>query len=188
MSVQVQLRRDTLANIQTAGFGAQGELWIATDTQEIYLQSGAEPPAGGSPIGGHAGVFGSLIRPPTLIESAGVGGEALTTGVTSFSSALKIPAGWNYILGAGWHIDTSVTGVTTVDFGVTGDTSGSFYFANSQSPSLTAGSTGLWQPSFAVRYFASATSLVFVSHAATNITAGAIRFVVLFMPIAPPSS
>ncbi|MGP0008543.1 MAG: hypothetical protein ACLPIG_07525 [Methylocella sp.] len=187
MSVQVQLRRDTLANILAAAAGAQGELWVATDTNEVYLNDGSL--VGGHPVGGAHGTFGSLIRPPAIIESSGAGGETLGTGVTSFSSTLKIPAGWNYILWAGWLIKTSVTGVTTVDFGVTGDpVGGNFYFKNADSPSLTAGSTSLYQPQYALRYFASPTSLLFVSHAATNITAGAIRFAVCYMPVSAPSS
>jgi len=183
MSVQVQLRRDTLANILAAAAGAQGELWVATDTNEVYLNDGSL--TGGHPVGGARGAFGSLIRPPTIIESSGAGGETLTTGVTSFSSVLKIPAGWNYILWAGWLIKTSVTGVTTVDFGVTGNAT---YFTSAGSPSLTAGSTSLYEPSYPLIYFASPTSFLFTSHAATNITAGAIRFAACYMPVSAPTS
>jgi hypothetical protein len=187
MSVQVQLRRDTLANILAASpLGAQGELWVATDTNEVYLNDNVI--AGGHPVGGARGAFGSLIRPPAIIESSGAGGEMLTTGVTSFSSTLKIPAGWNYILWAGWLIKTAVTGVTTVDFGVTGDSLTSYYFKYNDTPSLTLGSTSLYEPSYPLRYFSSPTSLLFVSQAGTNITAGALRFAVCYMPVSAPSS
>ena len=40
MSVQVQLRRDTLANV-LANHGAAGEVFISTDTKELFVQDGA---------------------------------------------------------------------------------------------------------------------------------------------------
>jgi hypothetical protein len=46
MSVQVQLRRDTYANV-AANFGAPGELFIDTTNQRVVVQDGATP--GGFP-------------------------------------------------------------------------------------------------------------------------------------------
>jgi hypothetical protein len=40
MSVQVQLRRDTLANV-LANHGAPGEVYISTDTKGLFVQDGA---------------------------------------------------------------------------------------------------------------------------------------------------
>ncbi|MGH6843113.1 MAG: hypothetical protein ACREDV_13700, partial [Methylocella sp.] len=39
MSVQVQLRRDTLANV-LANKGVAGEVFVSTDTHEIFVQDG----------------------------------------------------------------------------------------------------------------------------------------------------
>ncbi|MGA7384500.1 MAG: hypothetical protein WBW81_07360 [Methylocella sp.] len=182
MSVQVQLRRDTLANV-TANFGAVGEVFVTTDTQEMYLQHGATP-GNAFKIGGAYGPFGSFAK-SGIIESAGAGGETLGTGVTTYTSTVQLPAGYKFIMGAGWLVKTTVTGVTTVSFGVTGS---STLFASAASGiSWTAGSTVVFGENL-LRYDAAPVSLVFTSAAATNITAGALRFVVHYILLGPPTS
>jgi Major tropism determinant N-terminal domain len=181
MSVQVQLRRDTLANV-LANHGALGEVFISTDTKELFIQDGATN--GGFGAGGTYGAFGSFARKPALIESAGAGGETLTTGVTTYTSTVQLPAGYKFIMGAGWRINTTITGITTIDFGVTGSAT---LFAAIQSPSLTAGSTVIYGQN-QVRFDAAPVSLLLTSHAGTNFTAGAIRFVVQYILLSPPTS
>src|SRR3984893_13368082 len=98
MSVQVQLRRDTLANV-LANHGALGEVFVSTDTHGLFVQDGATN--GGVGAGGTFGAFGSFARQPALIESAGAGGETLTTGATTYTSTARLPAGYKLIIGAG---------------------------------------------------------------------------------------
>ncbi len=180
MSVQVQLRRDTLANV-LANHGAAGEVFISTDTKELFIQDGATN--GGFKASGARAVFGSLAQ-PALAESAGAGGETLTTGVTAYTTALRLPAGYKFIMGAGWLVKTTITGVTTIDFGVTGSAT---LFAANQSPSLTAGSTVIYGQN-QVRFDAAPVSLLLTSHAGTNFTAGAVRFVIHYILLSPPTS
>jgi Major tropism determinant N-terminal domain len=180
MSVQVQLRRDTLANV-LANHGAQGEVFIGTDTNELFIQDGATN--GGFRASGVRGPFGSFAQ-PALAESAGAEGETLTTGVTAYTSTAQLPAGYKFIMGAGWRVETTITGITTIDFGVTGSAT---LFAAVQSPSLTAGSTVIYGQN-QVRYDAAPVSLLLTSHAGTNFTAGAIRFVVQYILLSPPTS
>lgn len=71
MSVQVQLRRDTLANV-LANHGALGEVYISTDSKELFIQDGATN--GGFKASGVRALFGSLAQ-PALAESTGASGE-----------------------------------------------------------------------------------------------------------------
>jgi hypothetical protein len=180
MSVQVQLRRDTLANV-LANHGAPGEVYISTDSKELFIQDGATN--GGFKASGVRALFGSLAQ-PTLAESSGAGGETLTTGVTTYTTALQLPAGYKFIMGAGWLVKTTIMGITTIDFGVTGSPT---LFAAAQSPSLTAGSTVIYGQN-QVRFDAAPVSLLLTSHVGTNFTAGAIRFVVHYILLSPPTS
>jgi hypothetical protein len=181
MSVQVQLRRDTLANV-LLNHGAAGELFVSNDTHEIFVQDGAGT-NGGFRASGVRSLFGSLAQ-PALAESTGVGGETLTAGVTTYTTSLQLPAGYKFIMGAGWLVKTTITGITTIDFGVTGSAT---LFAAAQSPSLTAGSTVIYGQN-QVRFDAAPVSLLLTSHAGTNFTAGAIRFVVHYILLSPPTS
>ena len=178
MSIQVQLRRDTLANIQ-ANHGAQGELFYATDTGELYAQDGSTN--GGFPANGRQMPFGSRMQ-LAIAESSGAGGESLGTGAT-YTSTLQLPAGYKFILGAGWYVNTTITGPTSVDFGLVGS---STLFATGQTPSWTAGSTVIYGQN-ALRYDAAPVSLLLTSHGG-SFSAGAVRFAVHFIMLAPPSS
>jgi hypothetical protein len=97
-----------------------------------------------------------------------------------------LPAGYKHILAAGWIVKTTITGITTIDFGLTG-LGNSTLFASAQSPSLTSGSTVLYGVN-SLRWDASAISLLLTSHAGTNFTAGAVRFVVHYIFLSPPTS
>ena len=138
---------------------------------------------GGFKASGVRALFGSLAQ-PALAESTGASGETLTTGVTTYTTTLQLPAGYKFIMGAGWLVKTTITGITTVDFGVTGSAT---LFAAAQSPSLTAGSTVIYGQN-QVRFDAAPVSLLLTSHAGTNFTAGAIRFVVHYILLSPPTS
>jgi Major tropism determinant N-terminal domain len=180
MSVQVKWRRGTLSQVQ-AFTGAQGEIAVTTDTNELYLQDGST--AGGWPTARRQMPFGSLAQ-LALIESTGVGGETLTTGVLTYTSTVQLPAGYKFIMGAGWRVETTITGPTgTFNFGVTGSPT---LFASTQSPSIAAGSTVIYGQN-QLRWDASPVSLLLTSNTG-NFTAGAIRFVVHYILLSPPTS
>ena len=180
MSVQVQLRRDTLANVLNNN-GALGEVFISTDSKELFIQDGATK--GGFRASGARGPFGSFIQ-LAVAESAGASGETLTAGVTTYTTALQLPAGYKFIIGAGWRVGTTITGPTgTFNFGITGNAT---YFASGQSPSLAAGSTVIYTQALQ-RFDAAAISLLLTSNTG-NFTAGAIRFVVNYILLSPPTS
>jgi Major tropism determinant N-terminal domain len=180
MSVQVQLRRDTLANV-LANHGALGEVYVSTDSKELFVQDGAT--AGGFRASGARGPFGSFTQ-LAVAESIGATGETLTTGVTTYTTALQLPAGYKFIMGAGWRVGTTITGPTgTFNFGVSGAAT---YFASAQSPSLTAGSTVIYTGTL-LRFDAAPISLLLTSNTG-NFTAGAVRFVVNYILLSPPTS
>lgn len=180
MAIQVQLRRDTLANV-LANHGAQGELFVTTDTNEVYLQDGST--AGGWPAARRQAPFGSFAQ-MAIAESSGAGGETITTGGTTFTSTLQLPAGYKWILGAGWLVKTTITGPTgTFNFGLVGSPT---LFASAQSPSLTAGSTVIYGQS-QLCYDASPISLLLTSNTG-NFLAGAVRFAVHYVLLSPPTS
>lgn len=179
MSVQVQLRRDTLANV-LANHGALGEMFISTDSKELFIQDGATN--GGFRAGGKRGPFGSAVDPPQLVESAGAGGETLTL-TTTYTSTIKLPAGYKFIMGAGWICKTSVTGATSVDFGVTGSAT---LFATGTSSALIAGNTVIFGQN-QLRFDASPVSLLLTGHPGA-FSGGALRFVVHYILLGPPTS
>jgi hypothetical protein len=180
MSVQVQLRRDTLANV-LANYGALGEVFISTDTHELFIQDGAT--AGGFRASGARGPFGSFTQ-LAVAESAGASGETLANGVTTYTTALQLPAGYKFIMGAGWRVGTTITGPTgTFNFGLTGLPT---YFVSAQSPSLTAGSTVIYTGTN-LRFDTSPISLLLTSNTG-NFTAGVVRFVVTYILLSPPTS
>ena len=92
---------------------------------DLFVQDGATN--GGFKASGARGPFGSLTQ-LAVAESAGANGETLTTGVTTYTTTLQLPAGYKFIMGAGWRVGTTITGITTIDFGVTGSPT---YFAAS---------------------------------------------------------
>ena len=180
MSVQLQLRRDTLANIASAQ-GAAGELFVSTDTHEAFIQDGSTP--GGWRASGVRGVFGSILQ-PAILESPGAGGETITTDGTAFTSAVQLPAGYKYILGVGWLINSAITGCTTMEVGLTGSPAA---FATGIT-GLGAGYTSIYQPSSPLRYDSSPISLLLTSTAGGNFTGGAIRLIVHYLMLSPPTS
>jgi hypothetical protein len=179
MSVQVQLRRDTLANV-LANHGAAGEVFVSTDTKELFVQDGATN--GGSGVGGSYGPFGSFARKPSLIESAGAGGETLSLAAT-YTSTVQLPAGYKFIMGAGWLTKTTITGPTNIDFGVTGSAT---FLAAATSSAFTAGNTVIFGQN-QLRFDAAPVSLLLTTHGG-NFTAGAVRFVVHYILLSPPTS
>jgi hypothetical protein len=178
MSIAVQRRRGTAAQV-AATHGAAGELFVATDTNELFIQDGATN--GGFKAGGAYGPFGSFAK-SGLIESAGAGGESLGAG-TTYTSTVQLPAGYKFIMGAGWICKTSITGATSLDFGVTGSAT---LFVTGTTSALVAGNTVLFSQN-QLRYDAAPVSLLVTAHPAA-FTAGALRFVVHYILLSSPNS
>lgn len=180
MSVQVRYRRDTAANLALFK-GAQGEIVVNTDSYELHVCDGAT--YGGYKANGVNTLHGSSMQ-PAIAESSGTDGETLGTGVTTYTSSLQLPAGYKWIFGAGWLVKTTITGITTIDFGLTGSPT---LFASNQSPSLTTGSSVIYGQN-QLRWDDAPVSLLLTSHTGTNFTAGAVRFVLHYMILNPPTA
>jgi hypothetical protein len=173
MSVQVQLRRDTLANVQ-ANHGAQGEIFVTTDTNEVYLQDGLTN--GGWTQAARRGVNGSFIQLNTL--EGGI--ETITTGGTTYSTALQIPAR-AMVIGVSSIIETAITGCTAFEIGVSGNSS---MFATGLGTSARSTNAGIGGPNT----FYSATPLLLTSTAGGNFTGGTIRLSIQYLTIGAPTS
>ncbi|HEY8033040.1 MAG TPA: hypothetical protein VIF02_11855 [Methylocella sp.] len=173
MSVQVQLRRDTLANV-LANHGAQGEVFISTDTHELFIQDGATN--GGFKASGVRGVFGSFMQMNTI--EGGI--ETITPGGTTYSTTLQIPAR-AMVIGVSHRIITAITGCTAFEIGVTGTPA---MFATGLGTSAGSNNAGIGGPN----NFYSATSLLLTSTAGGNFTGGTIRLSIQYLTIGPPTS
>ncbi len=173
MSVQVQLRRDTLANV-LANYGAQGEVFISTDTHELFIQDGATN--GGFKASAVRGVFGSFMQMNTL--EGGI--ETITTGGTTYSTVLQIPAR-AMVIGVSHRVIAAITGCTAFEIGVTGTPA---MFATGLGTSAGSNNAGIGGPN----NFYSATSLLLTSTAGGNFTGGTIRLSIQYLTIGPPPS
>lgn len=173
MSVQVQLRRDTLANI-LANHGAQGEVFISTDSDELFVQDGATN--GGFVVSAARGVFGSFLQLKTLEGAI----ETITTGGTTYSTAVQIPA-HAMVIGVSSRVVAAITGCTAFEIGVTGTPA---LFATGLATGAGATNTAIGGPNT----FGSATSLLLTSTAGGNFTAGTIRVTIQYLAIGAPSS
>lgn len=180
MSEILQLRRQTKAYLGSFT-GAVGEVLASTDTRELFVQDGST--AGGFPASGARGVYGASLS-PEIIESSGAGGETLTTGASTFTTALHLPSGYKHILAAGWLVKTTVTGVTSIDFGTVSNPT---FFASAQTPTSWAAGYG-FLTSVNEAVYAGSEALVLTSHTGSNFTAGALRFFVVFLQLGFPTS
>ena len=131
MSVQVQLRRDTLANV-LANHGALGKVFVSTDTHGLFVQDGATigsfTPNGTSPARAAAAVdattntsHGGMIRfrvPGTAYLGALLVRPCVST-ITFPNPCLT--------LGVSCRVsDTAITGATSFNVGRTGGTANEF--------------------------------------------------------------
>lgn len=190
MSVQVQIRRDTLANV-LANHGAAGELFVSTDTHEIFVQDGA------TNGGFRAGIANA--RDATNVPHGGgiqfMCQEELLTGLSgaTASSTIQIPVG-AIVLGVSVRVTTLITGAggfwvdPTTDFGAGGayTANGKFGFA---AAALNTTNPGIIGP--AASYFASTIKLTGRNAGNTanvSFTAGAVRIQIDYMLVTPPTS
>ncbi|MDQ6704010.1 MAG: hypothetical protein M3Z96_13465 [Pseudomonadota bacterium] len=183
MSVQVQLRRDTLANI-LANNGALGEVFVSTDTHGLFIQDGAThggfTPNGTSPARAAAAIDATSVPHGGNI-SFGCQEELLTalSGATKVST-ITFPNPC-LILGCSARVMTAITGATSFNVGRTGGTANEF-----GNVAITAGTTNSGLLGTPNSQFSSVT--VTLTAVGANFTAGAVRIQLAYILLNPPTS
>ena len=177
MSVQVQLRRDTLANV-LANHGAAGEVFVSTDTKEIFVQDGA---TNGGFKAGNAFARDSSNVPHGGSIAFGCQEELLTglSGATKVST-ITFPNPC-LILGCSCRVTTAITGATSFNVGRTGGTANEF-----GSVAIAAGTTNPGLLGTPNSQFSSVT--VTLTAVGGNFTAGAVRIQFAYILLNPPTS
>jgi Major tropism determinant N-terminal domain len=174
MSVQVQLRRDTAANISAAAPGAVGELFVDMTNRRVLVNDGAT--VGGVPANSATGPLGSFLQLNTL--EGGI--ETITTGGATYSTAIQIPAR-AMVVGVSHRVIAAITGCTAFEIGVAGTPS---MFASGLGTAAGSNNTGIGGPN----NFYSATSLLLTSTSGGNFTGGTIRLSIQYLTVGPPTS
>jgi Major tropism determinant N-terminal domain len=174
MSVQVQLRRDTAANIASAAAGAVGEVFVDTTNRRVLVNDGVT--VGGVPANSATGPLGSFLQLNTLEGSI----ETITTGGTTYSSTLQIPAR-AMVIGVSHRVITAITGCTAFEIGVSGTPA---MFATGLGTAAGSNNAGIGGPN----NFYAATSLLLTSTAGGNFTGGTIRLSIQYLTVGPPAS
>ncbi|MGI8568906.1 MAG: hypothetical protein ACR2KT_07470 [Methylocella sp.] len=183
MSVQVQLRRDTLANV-LANKGAVGEVFITTDTHGLFVQDGVTN-------GGFTPNGTSPARAATAIDASSVPhGGSIQFGcqeelLTALSGATKVSTitfpNPCIILGVSCRVTTAITGAASFNVGRTGGTANEFgnvaVAVNTTNAGILTGGIG---------QFSSVT--VTLTAVGGNFTAGAVRIQLNYILLNPPTS
>jgi hypothetical protein len=184
MSVQVQLRRDTAANIAIFT-PAQGEGIVDLTNNRLIVGDGST--SGGHPVAKLSEVV--LNDAASNVLALGPNGSSVTLNiveqeVTSLSGAsvnapTQLPAG-ALVLAVAARVVTAIAGATSFSVGYSGSVS-----AFGSGLGIAVGSTndGLVGPN----PFYSATTIVLTA-AGGNFTAGAVRLSLIYLTFAPPAS
>lgn len=179
MSVQVQLRRDTLANV-LANHGAAGEVFISTDTHELFVQDGA--------TNGGFRAATAFARDATNVPHGGSIAfgcqEELLTGLSGATkvSTITFPNPC-LVLGVSMRVTTAITGTaTSFKIDRTGGTANEF----GDTLGLTAGTTNSGILGARNGQYASVT--VTLTAVGGNFTAGAVRIQLNYILLNPPAS
>ena len=171
-SVQLQLRRDTTANINAA-VPQQGEPWFDTVLRRLVVGDGQT--VGGLPVSGLYGANGSFLQ-PALLEG---GIETLPTASTTYTSVIAIPAN-SMLLAVAYVIKQAIAGATQFELGVAG-TPAKF------GTGLAASPGGVMLP-VGPFVFSTATNLLLTSTAGGDFAGGAMRFALACLTFGAPSS
>jgi len=108
MSVQVQLRRDTAANIAAAAAGAQGEPWVDTTNNRIIVNDG-------STVGGWPAAKLSEVPVAPSPHGATAGFAWVEQLITCSGPTTNIPLGETCVIyGVDLKVITSVTGCASI--------------------------------------------------------------------------
>ena len=175
MSTQVQLRRDTAANV-AAFTGAQGEVVVDTANNRLVVQDGAT--AGGFAAAKLSEVL--TISAATLLAQAAHGGgitlgcleQLVTLAGATTSSTAQIPNG-AIVLAVSNRVVTAITGATSYSCGVAGNAS---QFGASLGVSAGSANLGLIGPN----PFYAATSVLYTA-AGGSFTGGAVRMTIHYL-------
>jgi len=173
MSVQFQLRRDVPANL-AAFVGAVGEPIYDTTNRRLLLNDGLTP--NGIPVNAAYGPLGSFLQPNTLEGLI----ETITTGGTTYTSSLQIPAGV-MLIGVCSLVEAAITGCTAFELGISGTAA---KFATGLAVAAASFNAALVGPFI----FTSATPILVTSTAGGNFTGGSIRFAIQYLTIGAPLS
>ena len=199
MSVQVQLRRDTAANISGVA-GAPGELWVDTSSFRLRVNDGVTN-SGWCPLGS---------SPATVVEAVDTTGtsperhggtiqfacqEQLLSGLSGATAAttIQIP-NTAIVLGVSVRVITAITGAGSFRIDATIAPNGGPGTANGQfgkQLSVAAGSTNAGVIGPTAWYAASTITLTGRDSGDTtnvNFTGGAVRVQINYIMINPPNS
>jgi Major tropism determinant N-terminal domain len=184
LSVQVQLRRDTAANI-SAFTPAQGEGIVDLTNNRLTIGDGST--SGGHPMARLSEVV--LNDAASNVLALGPNGSSITLNVVeqellslsgaSVNASTQIPAG-ALLFAVATRVVTAITGATSFSVGYSGSLS-----AFGSGLGIAAGSTneGLIGPN----PFYSATTVVLTA-AGGAFTAGAVRLSLMYLMFGPPTS
>jgi len=175
MSTQVQLRRDSAANV-AAFTGKPGEVVVDTTNNRLCVQDGAT--AGGFPAAKLSEVV--TLGASSLLAQAPHGGavsigcleQLVTLSGATTASTTQIPAG-AIVLAVSNLVVTAITGATSYSCGVSGNPS---EFGSSLGVAAGLTNLGLIGPN----PFYVATSVIFTA-AGGNFTGGAVRMTIHFL-------
>ena len=177
MSVQVQLRRDTAANIAGVA-GAQGELFVDTTNNRVIVNDGAT--AGGFPAA-------KLSEVPVAPSPHGATAQFVWIEqlITCSGPTTNIPLGETCVIyGVDLKVITTVTGATSITINDSQNGNGHW----GSGIGVSAGSTN---PGGAIPgpYYNGSTTLALAAvGGAANFSGGTVRVSVLVMTITPPTS
>jgi hypothetical protein len=175
LSEQLQLRRDTAANV-AAATGAQGEPWVDTTNNRLIVNDGATAGGWAAAKLSEVGAGATLANAATAAHGGSIQFGILEGAVTGLSGAsvttsVDIPANC-IVFAVGMRVTTTITGPTSFEVGVSGNAT---QFGSGLS--LSAGSTnyGLIGPTA----FYSSTPVVLTATGG-NFTAGAVRLSICY--------
>lgn len=176
MSVIVQLRRDTAANI-AAATPAQGEVWVNTTANRLVVGDGTTP--GGIPVAKLSEVSGAVGPNGSALSLALV--EITVPGLsgTSVTVSAAIPAG-AIVVACAARVITTITGASSFSLGYTGSTSA---FGSGIGTGVGTTAEGAIVPA----PFASATNVILTSSGG-SFSGGAVRLSVQYLSVTPPTS
>jgi Major tropism determinant N-terminal domain len=156
-SVAVQRRREA-ASFLAAFIGFVGEILYDTTNRRLLVQDGQTP--GGFPAYGVYAPNNSFLQPNVLEGNV----ETITTGGTTYATALQIPAG-AILIGVSFRLNSAITGSTAWELGTSASPG---QFATGLATALGTSKAIPLAPTV----FSSATSLLLTSTAGGNFTGG----------------
>lgn len=178
MSVQVQLRRDTAANIASAAAGAQGEAWIDTTNNRLVVNDGTT-------VGGFPAAKLSDVPVTPSPHGASAQFTYIEQLITCSGATTNIPLGATVIITAvSLKVITTVTGCTSIT--VNDSQNGNGHWGSGIA--LTAGTTNAGVASPGAYYNGSTTLALAAIGGGASFTGGTVRVSVLAMTITPPVS